>query len=108
MSNPFSHMNRAQRRKFDGLPVEQKAEAIQAAVMENAKKPMADAISRAMIHGMALAGERIYQEYVTRIDSAEITQDERGKEIDNLLSFLRVAHLKHRQGVGMGAEEGNT
>lgn len=108
MSNSFSHMNRAQRRKFDSLPVEQKAEAIQAAVIENAKKPMADAVARAMIHGMAFAGEQIYQNYVTRIDSAEIAQDEREREIDNLLSFLRVAHLKYTQSAGMGAEEGNT
>lgn len=99
-------MNRKQRRKFDGLSVEQKAAAVQAAVVENAKKPMADAIARAMIQGMALAREELYQKYVTRIDGAEITQEEREREIDNLLSFLRVSHLKRVQSATMGAKEG--
>lgn len=101
-------MNRKQRRKFDQFPVEQKAQMIQTAVLDKAKPVMANAISNAMINGINMAREELYQKYVTRIDSPETTQEEREKEIDNLLSFLRVSHLKRVQSATMDTEEGGT
>lgn len=97
MSNPFSHMNRKQKRQFDALPVEQKAQAVQAAVLDEVEKAIANQISDAMIRGMRMAREDIYQQHVTRIDQEGISEEVRQAHIEALLSFLRIEHLKHLQ-----------
>lgn len=97
MSNPFSHMNREQKRQFDALPVEQKAQVVQAAVLDEAKKTMANQISDAMIRGVRVAREEIYKEHVSAIDQEGISEELRQMRIENLLSFLRIEHLKHLQ-----------
>lgn len=99
MFNFFSGMKRKEQQEFDKLSIDKKAELLQAAIVDKVSGTMAQELANAMILGMELEREQIYQKYVTKIDDVEKELDTENwcHEVDNFLSFLRMEHFKYQQ-----------
>lgn len=95
--NVFKGMNRKQKREFDKLENDKKAELLQAAIVDKVSGTMATEIAKAMISGMELEREQLYQKYVVNIDDCSYGCDEWFEYADKLLSYLRMEHLKYQQ-----------
>lgn len=104
--NIFKGMNRKQKREFDRLDNDKKAELLQAAIVDKVSGTMATEIAKSMIAGMELEREQLYQKYVTVIDTA-LDSDDWPYEIEKLLSFLRMEHLKYQQKQNKNMQNGD-
>lgn len=96
MRNIFKGMNKKQKKEFDKLEVDKKAELLQTAIVGKVSNTMAQEVAKAMIDGMALEREQLYNKYVEPIDYA-LDQEDRNDKIEAFLSFLRIEHLKYQQ-----------
>lgn len=87
--------NRKQKREFNQMSPEKKGEVIQAAVVQKLAPVMGQEIAKAMITGMKLEREDVYQKFVKNIDDYYNANEmgERELEIEKLLSYFRMAHL---------------
>lgn len=104
MPNIFKGMNRKQKREFDKLDSDKKSEILQAAIVDKVSGTMATEIAKAMISGMELEREQLYNNYVSKIQEIYDSRDgdiryakKSIDEIGRLLSYLRVEHLKYIQ-----------
>lgn len=99
MPNIFKSMNRKQKREFDKLDKDKKAELLKSAIIDKVSGTMSQEIAKSMISGMELEREQIYQKFVVPIDSLSETfqNDEWNTEIKKLLSYLRMEHIKYKQ-----------
>lgn len=104
--NIFKNMNRKQKREYDKLDNDKKEELLQAAIVDKVSGTMATEIAKAMITGMELEREQLYQKYVTKIDDCSYGCDEWLEYVDKLLSYLRVEHLKYEQKKMKNMQEG--
>lgn len=94
--NIFSNMNRKQKREFNSLDNDKKAELIQSALVEKVSGVMAKETAKSMIRGMEFQLEELYTKYVMKMDDFIIDGDfESSNKInEELLSFLRMKHLE--------------
>ena len=89
--------NRKERRKFNKeyakLPKETQHEVLQAELMEKLSPAMNKAITEAMISGINLAFEQLYEDFVSKIDSSVTVE---GAKIlqDELLSAIRKRYVE--------------
>lgn len=91
--------NRKERRKFNNefakLPKETQHEALQSELMEKISPAMNKAITEAMISGINLAFEQLYEDFVSHVDDA-IRDCDKEKQIyfcENLLSAIRKRYV---------------
>ena len=93
-------MNRQQRRDYErktkGLTDEQKAELdrkiVEGNVSSGVTKAWNKAITLAMIQGMDFMTEKVYTDYISKIDEAGIGKHERDKRIEQFLSDMRLGY----------------
>lgn len=92
-------MNKKQKKEFNKLEIDKKAEFLHTAIIDNISGTMAKEIAKAMIAGMELEREQIYRKYVEPLDSQSdtISSDEWEIEVEKLLSYIRMEHLKYQQ-----------
>lgn len=83
------------KKEFQKLTPDAKAKVLQSALEQKVSGVMAQEISKAMIAGMALEREQIYNKYVENIDKFDPVQDEWSDEVHKLLSYLRTKHLEY-------------
>lgn len=97
MSNSIlsAYTTKKGKKEFEKLPAESKAKVIQAAIDEKLAPVMAKEIAKGVMTGMDLEREHIYNNYVSKIDEYEINSLEWFKQVDVLLSYLRVKHLNY-------------
>lgn len=97
-TNMFSRITKKDIEEFSKLSNEKKAEVIQSAVQEKVSEVMNSEIAKAIITGAELERERIYKRYVSKVDecleSDATDNDELDSYIDDLLSYIRMEHLK--------------
>ena len=92
--------NRQQRREYErktkGLTPEQKAELDRKIVESNVSggvtKAWNKAITMAMIQGVDFMTEKVYTDYISKIDEAGIGKHERDKRIEQFLSDMRLGY----------------
>ena len=95
-------MNRQQRRAYDkkakGLTPEQKAELdkqiIEGNIASGVTKSWNKAITLATIAGIDFCTEKLYTDYISRIDEEGISKKDRDKLIEKMLSDWRSAYLQ--------------
>ena len=93
-------MNRQQRREYErktkGLTPEQKAELdrkiVEGNISGGVTKAWNKAITMAMIQGMDFMAEKVYTDYISKIDEAGIGKHERDKRIEQFLSDMRLGY----------------
>lgn len=93
-------MNRQQRRDYDrkskGLTPEQKAELDRAIVEGNVSsgvtKAWNKAIAGAINYGVDFFTEKVYTDYISKIDEHGISKHEREKRIEQFLSDMRLGY----------------
>ena len=93
-------MNRQQRRDYErktkGLTPEQKAELdrkiVEGNVSGGVTKAWNKAITLAMIQGMDFMTEKVYTDYISKIDEAGIGKHERDKRVEQFLSDMRIGY----------------
>ncbi len=100
--------NRKERRKFNKefakLPQETQHEVLQAELMEKISPAMNKALTEAMISGINLAFEQLYEDFVIKIDEAS-NLGETHKEsalCENLLSAIRKRYVEIQAKKAMG------
>ena len=92
--------NRQQRREYErktkGLTPEQKAELdrkiVEGNVSGGVTKAWNKAITLAMIQGMDFMTEKVYTDYISKIDEVGIGKHERDKRIGQFLSDMRLGY----------------
>lgn len=98
MSNIFdSFKGKKGNKKFEKLTPDAKAKVLQTAIEQKVSGIMAEEISKAMITGMTLEREQIYNKYVEAIDKFDPVVDgfeKWAEEVNKLLSYLRMKHLE--------------
>lgn len=90
----FEHWNRQQKRKFEKLDNDTKAEMLTACIMEKIAPVYNKTIAQSMILGIKLERKEIYDKYVNKIDSQEYGSKEWLNEVEQLLSYFRVHYLE--------------
>ena len=93
-------MNRQQRREYErktkGLTDEQKAELdrkiVEGNVSGGVTKAWNKAIASAMSYGIDFMTEKVYTDYISKIDEAGIGKHERDKRIEQFLSDMRLGY----------------
>ena len=96
----LSRANRQQRREYErktkNLTPEQKAELdrkiIEGNVAGGVTQSWNKAITMAMIHGMDFMTEKVYTDYISKIDENGIGKHERDKRIEQFLSYMRLGY----------------
>ena len=92
--------NRQQRREYErktkGLTPEQKAELdrkiVEGNVSGGVTKAWNKAIASAMSYGIDFMTEKVYTDYISKIDEAGIGKHERDKRIEQFLSDMRLGY----------------
>ena len=92
--------NRQQRREYErktkGLTPEQRAELdrkiVEGNVSGGVTKAWNKAITMAMIQGMDFMTEKVYTDYISKIDESGIGKHERDKRIEQFLSDMRLGY----------------
>ena len=92
--------NRRQRREYErktkGLTDEQKAELdrkiVEGNVSGGVTKAWNKAIASAMSYGIDFMTEKVYTDYISKIDEAGIGKHERDKRIEQFLSDMRLGY----------------
>lgn len=92
--------NRQQRREYErkvkGLTPEQKAELdrkiVEGNVSGGVTKAWNKAIASAMSYGIDFMTEKVYTDYISKIDESGIGKHERDKRIEQLLSDMRLGY----------------
>ena len=92
--------NRQQRREYErktkGLTPEQKAELdrkiVEGNVAGGVTKAWNKAITMAMIQGVDFMTEKVYTDYISKIDESGIGKHERDKRIEQFLSDMRLGY----------------
>ena len=95
-------MNRQQRRAYDkkakGLTEEQLAELnrqiVEGNIASGVTKSWNNAITLATIAGIDFCTEKLYTDYISKIDEEGISKKDREKLIEKMLSDWRSAYLK--------------
>lgn len=95
-------MNRQQRRAYDkkakGLTEEQLAELnkkiVEGNIASGVTKSWNNAITLATIAGVDFCTEKLYTDYISKIDEEGISRKDREKLIEKLLSDWRAAYLQ--------------
>ena len=93
-------MNRQQRREYErktkGLTPEQKAELdrkiVEGNVSSGVTKAWNKAIASAMSYGIDFMTEKVYTDYISKIDESGIGKHERDKRIERFLSDMRLGY----------------
>lgn len=86
-------MNRKQKRRFNKLSPDEKAPIIEAELVQKVSPILAQEISKAMIAGMNLVYEKLFDEFVNPLDTAD-SEDEWNMMINNMLSLIRTQYLR--------------
>lgn len=86
-------MNRKQKRKFNKLSPDEQAPIIEAELIQKVSPIMAKEIAKAMITGMDLVYEKLFDEFVNPLDTTD-SEDEWNMMINNLLSLIRTQYLR--------------
>lgn len=89
----FEGMNRKQRREFDKMPTEQKAQVIEVSLMEKISPVMQREITRSMIAGMDLVWKSLYNDYVSKFDDTDDV-GEYNEIVGKLMSKIREQYLR--------------
>lgn len=98
-------MNRKQRRAFDKLDGEKKKEAMGLAIQHEFSKVLAKHVSTAMVDGMDLQSSHLYKKFVSRIDSGDLSEEEKNDCIEQLLSSIRKGHINYVKHHGKEGED---
>jgi hypothetical protein len=110
--------NRRQRREYErktkGLTDEQKAELdrkiVEGNVSGGVTKAWNKAIASAMSYGIDFMTEKVYTDYISKIDEAGIGKHERDKRVEQFLSDMRLGYtnlLSRREKQKQAAESTN-
>ena len=110
--------NRQQRREYEretkGLTDEQKAELdrkiVEGNVSGGVTKAWNKAIASAMSYGIDFMTEKVYTDYISKIDEAGIGKHERDKRVEQFLSDMRLGYtnlLSRREKQKQAAESTN-
>ncbi len=110
--------NRQQRREYErktkGLTPEQKAELdrkiVEGNVSGGVTKAWNKAIASAMSYGIDFMTEKVYTDYISKIDEAGIGKHERDKRVEQFLSDMRLGYtnlLSRREKQKQAAESTN-
>lgn len=112
--------NRQQRREYErktkGLTLEQKAELdrkiVEGNVAGGVTKAWNKAIASAMSYGIDFMTEKVYTDYISKIDEAGIGKHERDKRVEQFLSDMRLGYAnllarreKQKQAAEASSEE---
>lgn len=89
----FESMNRKQRKEFDKLPTEQKAQVIEVSLMEKISSVMQKGITRSMIAGMDLVWKYLYNDYVSKFDDTDDVA-EYNEIVGKMMSKIREQYLR--------------
>lgn len=85
------------KRKFNKLSDADKKVVAELAVKEAVNPAMRKAISDAMITGMRLKAEALYQKYVQNMDKLEHQSDDWLSYVDKLVSAIRLDHIEYEK-----------
>lgn len=86
-------MNRKEKRKFNKLSPDEQAPIIEAELIQKVSPIMAKEITNAIIAGMDIVWEKLYNDCVNILDNTN-NEDDRNKAIDYMLSLIRTQHLR--------------
>ena len=102
-------------RKTNGLTPEQKAELdrkiIEGNVSGGVTKAWNKAIASAMSYGIDFMTEKVYTDYISKIDEAGIGKHERDKRVEQFLSDMRLGYanlISRREKQKQAAESGKS
>lgn len=73
---------------------ETQIEATKAKFLADVEHALYQSTSNAMINGMLYERERLYENYVAKIDEFAVATDNWIFSVNELLSFLRIAHVE--------------
>lgn len=90
----FKNMNRKERREFDKLPNDKKGEIIHAEIVNQVSPILQKRIAKAMVNGMKLEREQLYQKYLTKIENEKKGSKAWYNAVDELFSYIRVGHVE--------------
>lgn len=94
MNNIFENMSKKEKKEFEKLSNEEKAKVLEIAITQKVSSVMEKEIPKAIISGMKIALDQIYEKYIFQYDKTE-DKDHKEKIKEELFSYIRSEHLKH-------------
>lgn len=91
MHEIYSNLSKKDKKAFNKLSDEEKAEIIQATVVDKVSSILLKAVTNATIDSMLNTYEMLYQDFVKPLDESMSDHS----YIDKLLSELRMKHLEY-------------
>lgn len=93
----FKNMNRKERRAFDKLPADKKGEVIKSEIVSQVSPILQKRIANAIINGMRLEKEQIYQKYIAKIEAEKKGSKAWYNAVEELFSYIRIGHVEWEQ-----------
>ncbi len=85
------------KKQFNKLSNDDKIAVAQVAIADAVNNAMRKDITDAMTNGMLFQMESLYNRFVRKADQLTLDSDEWLATVDNLMSDIRVGHLKYEQ-----------
>ncbi len=85
------------KKQFNKLSNEDKVAVAQVAIADAVNNAMRKDITDAMTNGMLFQMESLYNRFVRKADQMTLDSDEWLAMVDNLMSDIRIGHLKYEQ-----------